>query len=167
MNKHVPAMQSPALQPNSHPIVSFGPTLARQMTPDDCKTVLDRQPAARLVGTVYVSMVHATVPNVINVEQYMDGIGPASAIVALETAAKRLRVVHQVGPEKLQFHAVDLYDAERMRGRAEEIVDMCRSGRVGVFGGDMRPAYDHSRENCVRAIMAVLASFATNADVTV
>jgi hypothetical protein len=132
------------------PVISFGVTLARKLDGLDTMTAINRIPAERLVGEVHVAIVKSHVPDVLNVECWPDNIGPVTVIAALEIAHRRMKILHQTNGHRLQFQAVDLYDAEHMRRTAEQLVDMCRSGRIGGF--------DQSRENCVRVVMAALAS---------
>lgn len=140
------------------PVISYGTTLARKLNDVQTMTMLSRVPAERVVGSVHVAVCYSHVPNVLNVECWMDGMGPATSIVGLQVAEKRLRTLHQMGPERLQFQAVDLYDAEALRRTAERLVDYCRAGRMNPGG---QVTFDQPRENCVRVAMAELARAAT------
>ncbi len=143
-------MESPLTDLQKRPLVSYGVTLSRVMTQEEQQAVADTIDAEKLIGHGRIAVLWTNTPNVVNVEFFSEGsIGAISAIVSCEVVAKRLRTLHQYSPESLTFTPVDLYDAQRIRNKAESIVDYIRSGSL--------PRFDQSRENCVRMLMAELA----------
>lgn len=151
MNQHVAAPR----KSDAEAVITYGRTLTRPMTDADVMAYLETLDSSRAFATLHIAFCHSHVPGIINVEAWRDNIAPASALVGLEVAAKRLRSIHGLGSGPLRFVAVDLYDAEHMRARAEAVVDMCRSSRVGTDG---RHYYDHTRERCVQTTILQMAN---------
>jgi hypothetical protein len=143
-------------------VVSFGPTLARQMRVADVMAHFAKLDAAgSAIGMGHVAVCRSHVAGILNVEYLGEDLSPAMAVAGLEIAATRLKIVHGIREGGLHFQMVDLYDAELMRKRAEEFVDMCRASRVACVDGKPLHTFTESRENCVRAAIVMLASAAT------
>jgi hypothetical protein len=142
-------------------IISFGRSLARLMSGIDLMAHLDRIDGRKVIGMAHVAVCRSHVPSVLNVEAWRDNLPPQLAATGLEVAAERLRIIHDV-PRPLRFQAIDLYDAETMRKRAEQLVDMCRSSSIKHVGGGAMAlhTFDQSRENCVRAAIVMLGTAA-------
>jgi hypothetical protein len=140
------------------PVVSYGITLAGRYEPAQLEGILERIPGDKLIGEVRIALTLSNTPNIVNVECWPDGLGVNSAIVGCEIAAKRLRTVYQIGPERLNFQPVDIFDSGRIRERAESIVDFIRDAALHRDQSSTARFFRHARENAVRMVMAELAA---------
>lgn len=132
------------------PIISHGRTLTDIMNDDQVREYLERLDADKAIGVIRLAVLKTYAPDVFNVECWTDNIRPYSAILALEIAAKRLRELHDINPQKIP--AVD--NAETLREISEGLVDMIRKwetpdGRL--------PSFKLSREVAVMSVMGVIA----------
>jgi hypothetical protein len=150
---------SAAQQQPAGNVLSFGPTLARKMRVAEIMAHFSKLDALNsTVGMMHVAVCRSHVAGVLNVECLSEDLEPVMAIAGLQIAAQRFKTIHGIHEGRIQFQAVDLYDAELMRKRAEEFVDMCRSATVASVGGNPLHTFKQSRENCVRAAIVLLAS---------
>lgn len=138
-------------------IISYGPTLARRMSNVEVMARLSMMDGNRVLGIAHVTITPTTHPRIVNVDCWLENdTPPEMAAKALHVAEARLRKLHNIDGAGLVL--VDI-NREAHRHRAERLVDMICASHIG--GSGKRPkitAFDHTRENCIRAIMGALAS---------
>lgn len=137
-------------------LVTYGPTLARPMSADYQRDLLANIDPARGRGAVHVFVTSTYAPDLLNVETLIDDLQPRRAIVALATAARRLAQLY--GGAREPSAILSEPDAQDVRTKAEDLVDLCRASRVNIKQGELLTrGFDLTREEAVNAVMVALA----------
>lgn len=137
--------------------VTFGPTLARQMTPDDVRIYLQGQEADKLVGTIHVLVCRSHLPDTVNIEHMVDGLEPGIELIALQVADERIRHLHSIPPGRLNITPIDAFNADVIRTAAEDLVKLIRS-RPPMPADFVPGQFDLSFDDAVTAAMVALVA---------
>lgn len=141
------------------PVLTFGPTLARQMTPSRARDIVAAaETDHRLKGHIVVSLTTSRHPHRHEVDAIVRGLDPAHALDVLKIAQTRLAAVYAL-PES-NAPAVSPDDEPVLRATAERMVDKFRavgwweriSGWIGAGA-----TFKYGRDDCVRELMKELA----------
>lgn len=137
--------------------VTYGPTLARQMSTEDVRTYLEGQDADKLIGAVHVLVCRSHLPDTINIEHMVDGIAPAIELLALQVADQRIRHLNSIATGKLNITAIEAFSADVIRAKAVDLVSAIRSRPPAPV--DLMPKqFDLSFEDAVTAAMVALVT---------
>lgn len=138
-------------------ILTFGPSLARQMNPEFITAHLVRQlHEGKAEGVIQIFVCRSYTPGVLNVECGVDDLEPEQALQALRIAADQLARIHHVAPPASPVLPPE--DAASVCRRAEQLVDSIRSSRPEIAPNrDMvRHLFDLPREDAVKTVVEEL-----------
>lgn len=139
------------------PILTFGPSLARQMHPEFVTAHLVRQlHEGKAEGVIQIFVCRSYTPNVLNVECGIDDLDPERALQALRVAADQLARIHNLAQPATPILPPE--DAASVRRKAEQLVDSIRSSRAEINPGrdTVSHLFDVSREDAVKAVVEEL-----------